>query len=145
MSNSSKFQWYKDIFLVKVMTRSYCRNHYWNKNLILGLPTLFIENIRKRIRYLHNGRIPYKSLIYEELIIFINNEGLALCTDLKLKSQMKKERQDSKKELGNFCSYYGYDTLVALSKIKNKNNKPNNIKSLKSSNETNFQKKDLKK
>ena len=74
------------------MTRSYCRNHYWNENLILGLPTLFIEKIRKRIRYLHNGRIPYKSLIDGELIIFINNEGLALCTNHKLKSQMKKER-----------------------------------------------------
>ena len=59
----------------------------------------------------------------QELITFVNNEGLALCTDLKLKSQMKKKKQDSKKELGKFCSYYGYDTMVAPSKRKNKQNK----------------------
>ena len=33
---------------------------------------------------------------------------------------MKKEKQDSKKELGKFCSYYGYDTIIAPSKRKNK-------------------------
>ena len=31
---------------------------------------------------------------------------------------MKKEKQDSKKELENLCSYYGKDTIVALSKRK---------------------------
>ena len=33
---------------------------------------------------------------------------------------MKKEKQDSKKVLGKFCSYYGYDTIIAPSKRKNK-------------------------
>ena len=33
---------------------------------------------------------------------------------------MKKEKQDSKKELRKFCSYYGYDTIIAPSKRKNK-------------------------
>ena len=74
----------------------------------------------------------------QELITFVNNEGLALCTDLKLKSQMKKEKQDSKKELGKFCSYYGYDTIVAHSKRKNK------IKGKKPYTESKFQKKFVK-
>ena len=38
------------------------------------------------------GRIPYESLIYGELITFIINDSLALCIDLKLKSQLKKEK-----------------------------------------------------
>ena len=82
--------------------------------------TLFVENVRQTIRNIHNGRIPYESLTSGGLITFINNKGLALCTYLKLKSQMKKEKQDSKKELGKFCSYYGYDTIIAPSKRKNK-------------------------
>lgn len=41
---------------------------------------------------------------------------------------MKKEKQDNRKELGKFCSYYGYDTLVAPSKRKNKQNKIKNKK-----------------
>ena len=93
--------------LVKVMSRLDCRRHYWKEKYIYSLPTLFVEKVRQRIRIVYNGRIPYKSLTYGELITFINNEGLALYTDLKLKSQMKKEKQDSKKELGKVCSYYG--------------------------------------
>ena len=60
----------------------------------------------------------YESLTYGESITFIDNEGLAICKELKLKSLMIKEKQDSKKELGKFCSYYDYDTIVALSKRK---------------------------
>ena len=103
------FKWYKDMFLVKVMTRHDCGSHYGKEKFISGLPTLFAEKVRQRIRNIYNGRIPYESLIYGELITFVNNEGLALCTDLKIKSQMKKEKQDSKKELEKFCSYYGYE------------------------------------
>ena len=78
------------MFLVKVMTRHDCGNHYWKEKFISGLPTLFVEKVRQIIRNIHNGGIPYESLTYGELITFVNNEGLALCTDLKLKSQMKK-------------------------------------------------------
>ena len=33
---------------------------------------------------------------------------------------MKKEKQDSKKELGKFCLYYGYDTIIASLERKKK-------------------------
>ena len=33
---------------------------------------------------------------------------------------MKKEKQDSKKELGKFCSQYDYDAMITPSKRKNK-------------------------
>ena len=106
------------MFLAKVMSRDDCGSHYWKEKFISGLSTLFAKKVRQRIRNIHNGRIPYESLTYGELITFVNNEGLALCTDLKLKSQMKKEKQDNRKELGKFCSYYGYDTIFAPSKRK---------------------------
>ena len=55
---------------------------------------------------------------------------------------MKKEKQDKKNELGKFCPYYGYNTLATLS--KRKKNKQNNTKSHKTSNESKFQKKNIK-
>ena len=79
------------MFLVKVMSRPDCGSHYWKEKFIYGLPTLFAKNVRQQIRNIHNGRIPHESLTYKELITFINNEGLAFCTYLKLKSQMKKK------------------------------------------------------
>ena len=129
------------MFLVKVMTRPDCGSNYWKEKFILELPTLFVEKVRQKIRNIYNGRIPYESLTYEELITFINNEGLVFCTSLKLKSQMKKDKQDSKKELGKFCSYYGYDTIIASSKRKSKKN---NIKGKQPLIESKFQNKFVK-
>ena len=100
------------MFLVKVMSRPDCESHHWKEIFIFCLSTLFVENVRQIIRNIYNGIISYESLAYEELITLINNEGLAICIDLKLKSRMKKEKQDSKKELGKFCPYYGYDTII---------------------------------
>ena len=98
------------------MTGSDCRSHCLKEKFISS------HLLRQRIRNLYNGRIPYESLTYGKLITFINNEGLELYTYLKLMSQMKKEKQDNKKQLRKFCSYYGYNTLVAPSKMKNKQN-----------------------
>ena len=54
----------------------------------------------------------------------------------QIKKSNEKKKQDSKKELGKFCLYY--DTIVAPSKRKNKQNK---IKSKKPYIESKFQKK----
>ena len=99
------------MFLVKVTTRHDYGSHYWKEKLISGLPTLFAEKVRQIIRNIHNGIIPYESLTYGELITFVNNEGLALCTDLKLKSQMKKEGKKGKRIF-----------KIVLRKEKRKNN-----------------------
>ena len=48
------------MFLVKVMSRPDCGNHYWKEKFISGLPTLFTEKVRQRMRNIHNGRIPYE-------------------------------------------------------------------------------------
>ena len=42
------FKWYKDMFLVKVMSGPDCGSHYWKENFIFGLPTLFAENVKQR-------------------------------------------------------------------------------------------------
>ena len=44
--NFQDFKWYKDMFLVKVMSRHDCGSHYWKEKFIFGLPTLFVENVR---------------------------------------------------------------------------------------------------
>ena len=50
------------MFLVKVMSRPDCENRYWTEKFISGLPTLFAEEVRLKIRNIHNGRIPYESM-----------------------------------------------------------------------------------
>ena len=72
------FKWYKDMFLVKVMSIPDCGSHYWKEKFIYDLSTWFVEKVRQWIRNIHNGIIPYESLTCGELITFINNEGLAL-------------------------------------------------------------------
>ena len=64
------FKWYKDMFLVKVMSRHDCGRHYWKGKFISGFPTLFVKKVKQRIRNIHNGRISYESLTYRELITF---------------------------------------------------------------------------
>ena len=77
------------MFLVKVMLRPDCGSHHWKERFIFCLSTLFVENVRQKIRNIYNGIISYESLAYEELITLINNEGLAICIDLKLKKKNK--------------------------------------------------------
>nr|CAN70247.1 hypothetical protein VITISV_021083 [Vitis vinifera] len=89
------FKWYKDMFLVKVMSRPDCGNHYWKEKFISGLPTLFAEKVRQRIRNIHNGRIPYESLTYGELITFVNNEGLMIDKENDESSENYESEEDN--------------------------------------------------
>ena len=43
------------------MLRPDCGSHYWKEKFIFGLPTLFVEKVRQRIRNIHSERIPYES------------------------------------------------------------------------------------
>ncbi|GKA05873.1 hypothetical protein Tco_0684993, partial [Tanacetum coccineum] len=85
------FRWYKDVFLAKVMTRPDYKEAYWKERFIAGLPKLFAERIRNKLSNEYNGMIPYKELTYGEIINPVNQEGLAICSDLKLKAKIKKE------------------------------------------------------
>ena len=112
------FRWYKDIFLSKVMLRSDCKEAYWKERFIAGLPKLFAERIRNKLNAEFNNSIPYKELTYGEIINYVNQEGLAICSDLKLKAKIKKEGINNRNELGNFCEQYGYEPLKLPSSNK---------------------------
>ncbi|XP_009599403.2 uncharacterized protein [Nicotiana tomentosiformis] len=110
------FRWYKDMFIEKVMIREDCGSTFWKERFISGLPRLFAEKVRTKIKDRFNGQVPYDNLTYGDLISFINVTGLDLCTDLKLKSLIKKDRLQSKTELGSFCQDFGFKTIAAPSK-----------------------------
>ena len=41
----SDFKWYYDVFLTKVMTRTYARASFWKENFLYGLPRAFNEKV----------------------------------------------------------------------------------------------------
>nr|KAJ0191358.1 hypothetical protein LSAT_V11C800444750 [Lactuca sativa] len=114
------FRWYKDNYLVKVFSRPDCKESYWKEHFIAGLPKLFAERVRQKLRENFNNTIPYQNLTYGDLINYIDKEGLAVCADLRFKEKLKKDRINSKNELGNFCQQYGYQPLNGTSTSKSK-------------------------
>ncbi|RVW50506.1 hypothetical protein CK203_116600 [Vitis vinifera] len=115
------FRWYKEVFLTKVMLRSDCNQSFWKEKFISGLPKLFSERIRIKIREQYNGQIPYDKLTYGEIISIVTGEGIKLCNDFKLKQQMKNEQKIYKNEFGSFCSQFGFSQkklCLPLSKTK---------------------------
>ncbi|KAM3188706.1 hypothetical protein P3L10_034574 [Capsicum annuum] len=115
------FRWYKDTFLVKVMIRPDCNNDFWKERFISGLPSLFAEKVRTKIKDRFEGKIPYDILTYGDLISFITTVGIDLCTDIKLKKQLKKDSA-SKYGLGTFCQDYGFTS--PSQRHKKKSSKP---------------------
>ncbi|KAK2973929.1 hypothetical protein RJ640_019444 [Escallonia rubra] len=105
------FRWYKDVFMSKLYQRSDAQQDFWKERFIAGLPNLFSERVRTRIRNKHNGALPFSLYTFGELISVICAEGLVLCNDIKLKNQLKKEHKSGRTELGQFCYQFGYDTL----------------------------------
>ncbi|KAG5578670.1 hypothetical protein H5410_058804 [Solanum commersonii] len=95
--NLEKFIHYKHAFLSK------------NASSVV-YPPLFADNVRTKIQDRNNGNIPYGNLTYGDLVSTINIVALELCTDIKLKHQLKKEQSSSRKELGSFCRDFGFIT-----------------------------------
>lgn len=58
------YRWYKDMFFAKVMIRSDCNNDFWKERFISGLPPLFAEKVRTKIRDRCEGKISYAHLTY---------------------------------------------------------------------------------
>ena len=85
----SDFRWYKDTFLSRVTELPECNNIHWKSKFIDGLPSLFAERIRKKLRK-DQINIPYESYTYGALIDTCIQEGLALCNEIKLSQQIKK-------------------------------------------------------
>ncbi|KAL4199650.1 hypothetical protein AMTRI_Chr03g145930 [Amborella trichopoda] len=104
----SHYKWYKDVFFSRLLIREDCQLDHWKEKFIAGLPYLFAEKVKERLRKKHNGIIVYSSYTLGELSAEICAEGLALCTDMKLKRQIDKQKLTKKKELGDFCEQFGY-------------------------------------
>ena len=103
------FKWYKDVFLSRVFQLNECHNAIWKEKFVSGLSPLFAEKVRESIRQHYNNALPYDQISYGELTQKINQTGLALCNDLKLKGQLKKQRLLGWKELGDFCYQFGVE------------------------------------
>ncbi|WKA12164.1 hypothetical protein VitviT2T_029580 [Vitis vinifera] len=114
------FRWYKEVFLTKVMLRSDCNQSFWKEKFISGLPKLFSERIRIKIREQYNGQIPYDKLTYGEIISIVIAEWIKLCNDFKLKQQMKNEQKIYKNEFGSFCSQFGFSQKETMPPSKQK-------------------------
>ncbi|RVW18795.1 hypothetical protein CK203_102744 [Vitis vinifera] len=107
-----------------------------------GLPKLFSERIRIKIREQYNGQIPYDKLTYGEIISIVTGEGIKLCNDFKLKQQMKNEQKIYKNEFGSFCSQFGFSQkklCLPLSKTKTDSDNEDDINQLDSSGDVSSQ------
>lgn len=98
------FRWYKDVYLSKVYTRSNANQSYWKERFLHGLPKSLYERVQSRIKDKYDRIIPYDFLTYGELINFISQEALSLCSLIRINAKIKQEFKISKKELGYFCS-----------------------------------------
>ena len=90
------------MFITKVMLRDDCNNNYSKERFLSGLPPHFEEKVRCKITDRYEGKIPYSEMTYGDLTSLINFVALDLCTDLKLKKQLKKDQKFSSNELGSF-------------------------------------------
>ncbi|GAV88836.1 zf-CCHC domain-containing protein, partial [Cephalotus follicularis] len=105
------FRWYKDTFMTKVLTREDANQPYWKEKFITGLPTLFAKKIKNKYREKHKGVVPYDKLTYGDIVSTITKTGLEICYDIKMSKQIKRESKTYKKELGDFCTQFGYETF----------------------------------
>ncbi|XP_068636035.1 uncharacterized protein [Aristolochia californica] len=91
------------------MQRTDANNEYWKAKFIDGLPTLFASKVRKRLGN-EVGIINYQQYTYGLLTSAIIQEGLTLCNDLKLQTQLKQQNLTGKRELGEFCDQFACGT-----------------------------------
>uniref|UniRef100_A0A1S4BLC7 Uncharacterized protein n=1 Tax=Nicotiana tabacum TaxID=4097 RepID=A0A1S4BLC7_TOBAC len=112
-----EFRWYKDTFMSRVMELSENKYDHWKAKFIDGLPSLFVERVRKTLRGSY-GEIPYKDYTYEKLIGICTQEGLNLCNGLKLSRQLKMDKLKEKSQLGDFCTQFDLSETSTHNKKK---------------------------
>ncbi|GAV84029.1 LOW QUALITY PROTEIN: hypothetical protein CFOL_v3_27474, partial [Cephalotus follicularis] len=105
------FRWYKDTFMTKVLTRQNANQPYWKEKFITGLPTLFAEKIKNKYREKYKGVVPYETLTYGDIVRTITKTGLEICNDIKMSKQIKRYSKTYKKELGDFCTQFDYESF----------------------------------
>ena len=64
---------------------------HWKAKFIDGLPHLFAEKVRQKLKNSHDGNsIPYNIYTYGHLIGVCTQVGLSICNAMKLQHQLKK-------------------------------------------------------
>ena len=91
------------------MHRSDCNSPFWNEKFINGLPRLFGEKVKQTLCN-SLGVIDYDNLTYRDISSTIRSEGMKMCTDMKIQSQVSKSK--AKYEVGNFCTQYGLPPIT---------------------------------
>ena len=81
---------------------------YWKNRFIDGLPSLFVERVKKVLRR-DQPEISYDRLTYGMLIGICTQEGLNLLNELKLAQQIKRTQMSEKSQLGDFCTQFGIE------------------------------------
>ncbi|XP_047264336.1 uncharacterized protein LOC124896695 [Capsicum annuum] len=81
---------------------------HWKSMFIDGLPILFAERIRKTLRG-PNVSINYEAYTYGNPIKVVTQEGLNLCSGIKLNQQIKKYRITERQQLGEFYEQFAID------------------------------------
>ena len=85
-----------------------CNNVHWKSKFIDGLPNLFAKRVRRRLKKDYT-MIPYETYTYGALIDTCIQEGLALCNEIRLNQQIKRQSLDERKQLGQFCQQFDLD------------------------------------
>ena len=71
-----------------------------------SLPRVFDEGVKLRIKERFDRALPYESLTYGDIINYINQEALSLCSLLKIYIRIQNKLRSSRKELGSFCAQF---------------------------------------
>lgn len=85
----------------RVLELGNCNSNYWKQKFIDSLPTLFAKRGRKQLQVNHT-RVPYKNYSYGKLIGMCTQEGLALCSEIKVRQQIKTQPLTERQQLGHF-------------------------------------------
>lgn len=92
------------------MTRSYTNAVFWKEKFVAGLPILFAQKVKDRItRKYGSASFLYFHYTYGTLISECVAECLPLCSDIKLKNQLKSQNLTDKKKIGELCDQFGFD------------------------------------
>lgn len=97
-----EFKFYWDTSFSKVFARNDCNSDYWKVKFVVGLPILFSQRVKTRLKN-KNGVIPWDEYTYGELASEVIAEGEDLCNILKIQKQLSEERARGKWDLRDFC------------------------------------------
>jgi len=86
---------------------------------VAGLPLVFAEKVKENLQ-IEYPDTTLKDLTYGRISAMVKNTGVALCNAMKIENRIKKNQQLGIKELGDFCTQYGYERITPPSTSKRK-------------------------